>query len=328
MSFRTEIKLPPSLQKIIYSNKCLFIGSCFTENIGNQMQRLKFSSMVNPFGILYNPLSINTCLQRLLSEKPYTSEELYYFNEQWLSWNHHGRFSHSDQNSCLQNINHQLQKASNFLKQADFLWLTLGTAFVYEWKESGKVVANCHKIPQKQFKHYLIEVEDIVVALYPTLQQIQATNPKLQIVFTLSPIRHWKNGAIDNQLSKATLLVAIHQLKENLEKVSYFPAYEIMMDDLRDYRFYESDMLHPNSTAIDYIWEKFQEVYFDQKTVKLKERIEKILNAKNHRPRNPKSEAHQRFLQQQLKQIEVLQNEYSFLDFEKEKRYFEQASKM
>ncbi len=322
MKFRTEINISPSLQKITYNNKSLFIGSCFTENIGNQMQKLKFPSMVNPFGILYNPLSINTCLQRLIAAKPYNSDELHHFNEQWHSWAHHGHFSHKNQNTCLQNINQELKTASIFLKQADFLLLTLGTAFVYQWKESGEIVANCHKIPQKQFDHYRISVKDIVEVLSPTLKQIQQLNPKLQIIFTLSPIRHWKNGAIDNQLSKATLLVAIHELKAKLKKVNYFPAYEIMMDDLRDYRFYESDMLHPTSTAIDYIWGKFQEAYFDQQTGKLKERIEKILNAKNHRPRNPNSEAHQRFLQQQLKYIEGLENEYPLLDFEEEKGFF------
>ncbi|MEZ4886347.1 MAG: GSCFA domain-containing protein [Chitinophagales bacterium] len=322
MEFRTSIQVIPSPHKITYQNKCLFIGSCFTENIGNQMQSLKFPAMVNPFGILYNPMSLNACLQSLLAEKPFTINDLHYFNEQWHSWKHHGKFSNTDQNQCLQRINQELKRATDFLKQTDYLILTFGTSFVYKWKESGQIVANCHKIPQKQFDHYQVSVKDIVDTLVPTLQQIQEVNPKLQTIFTLSPIRHWKNGAIDNQLSKSTLLVAIHELKQKIENTHYFPAYEIMMDDLRDYRFYESDMLHPNTTAIDYIWEKFQTVYFDDATEKLKGKIEKILNAKNHRPRNPKSQAHLFFLQRQLKLIEVLEIQYPFLDFETEKQYF------
>jgi len=325
MNFRTEINIPPAFQKITHRSKCLFIGSCFTENIGHQMQKLKFTSMVNPFGILYNPMSINTCLQRLITAKPFISKELHHFNEQWHSWEHHGRFSDTDPNQCLQNIHQELNAASVFLKEADYLLLTLGTAFVYQWKESGQIVANCHKIPQKQFDHYRVSVNDIVGTLLPTLQQIQSINPKLQIIFTLSPIRHWKNGAVDNQISKASLLVAIHELSLQLKNVHYFPAYEIMMDDLRDYRFYESDMLHPTSMAIDYIWEKFQGVYFGEDTKRLMLQVEKVLNAKNHRPRNPKSEAHQKFLQKQLKQIEALEKEYSFLDFEAEKEYFREA---
>ncbi|MGB1243362.1 MAG: GSCFA domain-containing protein [Chitinophagales bacterium] len=325
MNFRTEINIPPSLQKITHRSKSLFIGSCFTENIGNQMQKLKFTSMVNPFGILYNPLSINTCLQRLLTKKPFTTKELHHFNEQWHSWEHHGRFSDSDPNQCLKDIHQEQNSASDFLKQADYLLLTLGTAFVYQWKESGQIVANCHKIPQKQFEHYRVSTSEIVNTLLPTLQQIQEINPQLQIIFTLSPIRHWKNGAIDNQISKASLLVAIHELKAKLKNAHYFPAYEIMMDDLRDYRFYESDMLHPTSMAIDYIWEKFQGVYLGEKTKQLMLQVKKILNAKNHRPRNPKSEAHQKFLQKQLRQIEALEKRHSFLNFEVEKRYFREA---
>ncbi len=322
MIFRTQIQIPPSLQKISYHSKCLLTGSCFTENMGSYLQKLKFPSKVNPFGILYNPMSIGSSLQRLLTQKPFIENELHFHNEQWHSFAHHGKFSHSDKEVCLKRINQELEEASDFLQKADFLFLTLGTAFVYEWKESRQIVANCHKIPQKQFHYYKVSVEQIVETLTPLLEGIQAVNPKLQIVFTLSPIRHWKNGAVDNQLSKATLLVAIHELREKLENIHYFPAYELMMDDLRDYRFYESDMLHPNSTAIDYIWQQFRSVYFDGLTEKTMARVQKISNAQNHRPRNPTSAAHQRFLRQRLEQIGDLETMFPFLDFTEERAFF------
>lgn len=322
MIFRTQIQIPPFLQKISYHSKCLFIGSCFTENMGSYLQQLKFPSKVNPFGILYNPMSIGNSLQKLLSQKSFTENELHFHNEQWHSFAHHGKFSHSDKEVCLKRINRELEEASDFLRTANFLFVTLGTAFVYEWKESGQIVANCHKIPQKQFRHYKVSVKHIVDRLTPILEEIQAVNPQLQIVFTLSPIRHWKNGAVDNQWSKATLLVAIHELREKLEGVHYFPAYELMMDDLRDYRFYESDMLHPNSTAIDYIWQQFRSVYFDAQTEKTMAKVQKISNAQNHRPRNPSSEAHQRFLRQQLEQIGGMERAFPFLDFTEERAFF------
>lgn len=323
-SFRTEIKLSPSKIKLNYHSRILFTGSCFTENIGLKMQDLKFNTLVNPFGILYNPLSINNMLQMLLAEKQFSKKDIHHFNEQWLSFAHHGKFSHPDPTIFLKKLNTSTQAASGFLKKADVLIITLGTAFVYFLKETGQVAANCHKMPQKHFNRKRLSVAEITTALQPTIEALLVQNPNLHILFTVSPIRHWKDGAIDNQLSKATLIVAIHELVSKFEPLSYFPAYELLMDDLRDYRFYEADMLHPNDTAINYIWEQFLGVYMEASAKEKMKTVAKILAAVQHRPRNSKSEAHQRFIRQQLLHIKQVSTQFPFISFSTESAYFEQ----
>lgn len=323
LTFRTTISLPQSPNPINYQTPLLLMGSCFAENIGQRLQQLKFPLQINPFGILYNPLSINQALQQLLHKKAFTPSDLHYHHEQWLSLAHHGRFAHSDQSLCLSQINLSLKQGAAQLKKAKWLILTFGTAFVYTWKETGKVVANCHKMPASNFNRKKIKESEMVRSLLPTLQAIKQINPNLQVLCTLSPIRHWKDGAVENQWSKATLLVAIHELIQTESYIHYFPAYEIMMDDLRDYRFYAEDLLHPNATAIQYIWEQFQESYlYEEETQTLLQKIQKMNQARQHRPRNPNSEAHQRFLQKQGQMVQQLQHQYPSLDFSKELRYF------
>ncbi len=329
MSFRTIIEIPKAPKPINYEHKLLMLGSCFTENIGRLLQNAKFDVQINPYGILYNPLSISNSLNRLLAQELFTQKDLYYYEKEglWLSFAHHGRFSRPNATECLAAINKEFTSACRQLQQANYLVLTLGTAFVYKQQKNKELVANCHKMPASYFTHSRLLVPEIVAHLGSTIEAIQEVNPTIQILFTLSPIRHWKNGAVDNQVSKASLLVAIHELCSQFNNTNYFPAYEIMMDDLRDYRFYEKDMLHPSSTAIAYIWQQFQNTWIDEATHSLQKQIAKIQQAMQHRPRQPKREQYLQFLQQQLLQVTQLQTQYPHLNLKEEKIFFEEKLK-
>ncbi|GAI96735.1 unnamed protein product, partial [marine sediment metagenome] len=230
----------------------MFIGSCFTESIGGKLNDYKFPVDINPFGIIYNPSSVGKSLELLIGEKEFTIDDLFFYNGKWLSFFHHSSFSDKDPELCLSRINAKITESREFLKKAGFLFITFGTAWVFEWKESGETVSNCHKISALKFNHKLLAVEDILENYKTLIHKLLRFNPQLKIIFTVSPIRHWKDGAEGNQVSKAILLLSAHQLLKKFQSVSYFPAYEIIMDDLRDYRFYSDDMIHLNSVAIDY----------------------------------------------------------------------------
>jgi hypothetical protein len=322
-NFRTIIEPETSKNKISYNTPALFLGSCFTENIGNRMRELKFPTSVNPFGVLYNPVSIRFALEILLDNRDFNENDLGFFNGQWFSFYHDTEFSNTDKDKCLKNINSTLNKAREHFSNAQYLMVTFGTAWVYEYIKTKKVVSNCHKIPAKEFKRYKIGVEDIFVNWAKLINRIEDFNPNLKIVFSVSPVRHWKDGAVQNQLSKSTLILAIQQIIKLFENVAYFPAYEIMMDDLRDYRFYAHDMLHPSSVAIDYIWDQFSKTYFERETFDIIKEVNQIVQAKNHRPLNPTAENHQKFVKNQISKIQELSKRYSFINFENEQKYFE-----
>jgi len=313
--FRTKIQARPSKNKISYHTPVLFMGSCFTENIGNRMRDLKFPVLINPFGVLYNPVSVRQSLEIILDKRDFNENDLGFFNEQWFSFYHDTEFSDPDKEKCLDNINSRLKLAREQLKSAQYLIVTFGTAWVYEYIKYGRVVSNCHKIPAKEFERYKLGVEDIFVQWAKLINRIEEFNPELKIIFTVSPVRHWKDGAIQNQLSKSTLILAIHQLQKIFENIDYFPSYEIMMDDLRDYRFYTDDMLHPSTLAINYIWEQFSETYFEKETIHIVNEVNKIVLAENHRPINPNTENHQRFLQKLANQKQQLEKKYPFVKF-------------
>lgn len=317
-TFRTIIQVEKVAQQIDYAQKLLAIGSCFTEHIGQKLQHYKFDVVINPTGIVYNPISIANSLQLLLNQQVLTSTDLLFHQERWLSLQHHGRFSHHNQGTCLAQINQATKKGYTQLKNAHVLLLTLGTAFVYQYKATGQVVANCHQLPANQFDSYSIDTTTIVKTFERLFDQIQVLNPTIKIVFTVSPIRHWKDGAVQNQYSKATLLLAIHELMNQYKNIFYFPAYEIMLDDLRDYRFYEADMIHPNQVAIDYIWQQFKEAYIEKKCWPMMKQIAQIRQSALHRPRNPSSQRHKTFVNSQLGKIATLKKQYSFFNFEEE----------
>ena len=322
-NFRTIIEPESSSNKISYHTPVLFMGSCFTENVGNKMQEYKFPALVNPFGVLYNPVSVRHGLEILLDERDFNENDLNFFNEQWFSFYHDTEYSNADKHNCLDKINTSVNLARKHLRSAKYLVITFGTAWIYQYLKTGNIVSNCHKIPSKEFERRKLGVEDIFVQWAKLLNRIDELNPDLKIIFTVSPVRHWKDGAIQNQLSKSTLILAIHQLKKLFENVEYFPAYEIMMDDLRDYRFYADDMLHPSKVAVDYIWDQFSKTYFEKETTNIIKEIEKIIQAKNHRPLNSGTLNHKNFLKNQIELINKIYTKYPFLDFNEEKKYFE-----
>jgi len=325
--YRTIINPEPSSNKISYQTPVLFLGSCFTENIGNKMTDLKFPAVVNPFGVLYNPVSVRNALEILIDQKKFNDSDLNFFNEQWFSFYHDTEFSNPDKNISLDKINCSIAIASENLRKAGYLIITFGTAWVYKYIKTGNIVSNCHKIPAKEFERFKLDVEDVFVEWANLINRLSELNPDLKIIFTVSPVRHWKDGAIQNQLSKSTLILAIHQLKQQFENVEYFPSYEIMMDDLRDYRFYAEDMLHPSKVAIDYIWEQFAATYFAKNSIEIINDVEKIILAKNHRPLNPETRSFKAFIQSQINTVSLLAKKYPFLNFDDELNYFESQLK-
>lgn len=318
-NFRTIVDAPEGNVKLSYHNPSLWMGSCFTENIGGWIQEMKFPASVNPFGTIFNPESINENLRLLLDKKQFSKSDLGHANGLYYSFHHHTSFSHPDQGKCLEEINRMIPLAGNYLREAGFLFLTWGTAWIYVHEETGKVVANCHKLPDRMFERKLLTVEEIVDSCYVLFDMLKNENPDLHIVLTVSPVRHFKDGARENQVSKSTLLLAANELFREIDFVHYFPAYEIVMDDLRDYRFYEEDLVHPNRQAIGYIMEKFREAWIEPTAFPVMKEVEKILMAVSHKPFNPNTTEHKKFLEKTLQQCLQLEKKYPFLDFQKEK---------
>lgn len=327
-SFRTIVKIPSSPFRLSYYTPSMFIGSCFTESIGSKLNVYKFPVDINPFGVIYNPSSVSKSLELLIEKKEFTKDDLYFFNGKWLSFYHHSSFSDKDPELCLSGINAKITESSEFLMKAGFLFITFGTAWIFEWKESDETVSNCHKISASEFNRKLLSTEDILEKYETLIPKLLQFNPKLKIIFTVSPIRHWKDGAEGNQVSKAILLLSVHQLLKKFQSISYFPAYEIIMDDLRDYRFYSDDMIHLNIVAINYIWERFCETYLDKEASGIMKNIDPVFSAMGHKPFEPDSDLHQDFLIKILDKIEKLQLQYSFIDFSREIKWIKTGLKV
>lgn len=264
----------------------------------------------NPYGVLYNPYSIQEVFNHLLGHRKLDEQDLVQNSGLWHSYLHHGSFSEADKTVLLDKIEIQRKTALEFLQKADFLFITFGTAWVYELKSSKRIVSNCHKVPSKEFKRFRLASCDIADEFGMLLQKLEEINPKLKVIFTLSPIRHLKDGAIENTFSKSILNISIHELVSTFTQCSYFPSYELVMDDLRDYRFYAEDMTHLSPQAVDYIFERFSKTFFKEKTFRQKAQVEKLLKAVAHRPFNPETEAHQKFLKNTKKAIEELLKKY------------------
>lgn len=317
--FRTIVEVKPLPFGLDYSTPTLFVGSCFTENIGQMMLQRKFPAMVNPFGVVYNPVSVSLVLNRITEGKPYTENELLEHNGQWLSLDHHTSFSRVDKQDCLNTINSSLEEATQFWNNTQCLVVTFGTARVYYYNRTELPVANCHKIPAKEFTNKLLSVKEIVSLWTNDLNRIFASKPNLKIIITVSPVRHWKDGPFGNQVSKATLLLAASQLVELFpNRLFYFPAYEIMMDDLRDYRYYADDMLHPSPLAISYIWDKYKRSTIHNTAQDLSLEIEKVLQAVNHRPFNTKTKEFKQFLERTLSKINEITKLNPSINFNEE----------
>ncbi|MDL2323212.1 GSCFA domain-containing protein [Bacteroidales bacterium OttesenSCG-928-A17] len=295
MKFRTEIEVPTSPVRIAHSDKIQTLGSCFAENISGCLENSGFLVDSNPFGILYNPASLRRSLYRLIEETPFSKDEIFEDRGIFSSFWHHSCFSQEDPDRFLTGVNARLKESSRFLREAKILILTFGTSYVYRLKESGQVVSNCHKIPAERFIRERLRLEEIVAEWKILLDDLKTINPDLQILFTISPIRHWKDGAHENQLSKSILLLAVDEIIRENPHCSYFPSYELLLDDLRDYRFYAEDLLHPSTQAIAYIWEKFSDAFFSTETKGLIKEWESIQRDLNHKPFHPDSEKYIEF---------------------------------
>jgi len=321
MDFHLEFSPKPFDKKINHQHHLLLVGSCFTEQIGTKLSSHKFSVLDNPNGILFNPVSITRSITSYLVNKQYTASDLFYQNESWNSWEHHSRFSNPDVDQCLAGINESQNKAHTFLKKADWLLITLGSAFVYEL-ENKTVVANCHKLPTDKFNKRLLSIEETVTDLQQMIEKVFAFNPELKIIFTISPVRHLRDGFVENNRSKATLINAMHELVDKNNNCFYFPAYELIIDDLRDYRFFAEDMVHPNYAATNYVWEKFIATCIDDQSQHLMKEIAVIVAAKNHKPFNPTSEQHKKFMLKNWEKVKRLQEQYPYINFGEEAAFF------
>jgi len=305
--------------KIPYPSRHFLIGSCFSEHMGAKLKRAKFTTNLNPFGILYHPLVISRVISRLIDAKTYSEKELVFEDDRYISFDHHGVFNHSDLNVTLSSINNAFEEGIKSLKTADYCYITWGSSFGYHLiDEDDRIVSNCHKIPSKRFIKVKSTVTEIVGQYQQLINRLLDFNPKIKIILSVSPVKHLREGLIDNNVSKAILLLAANELESMFPSVYYFPSFELLQDDLRDYRFYAKDMAHPNEIAVDYIWNYFQENLFDKKTHLLYNRISAIAQSLEHRPLHPENESYQLFKMQCLNKIDLLEKEFPFLDFKGE----------
>ncbi len=314
--------------QIDYPHRLFLIGSCFTENIGEKLKKAKFPVLENPHGILFNPVSVAEAIDDYLQNRRFSESELFHYNEGWHSWKHHSRFSDPEASLALEKINRSVEAAHDYLGKADHLMITLGSAWTYQLTEkaahgqAGTVVANNHKAPADWFSRRLLSPQEVVEMLARPLRLVQQMNPEIQLIFTISPVRHLREGVVENNRSKAVLIQAVHELVSCLPNAYYFPAYELVIDDLRDYRYYAEDLVHPNYFATQYVWEKFTDACFTQEAKLLMEQLHSIHLAFRHRAFNESSEQHRSFLKTNFEKTKQLIERYPYLDLQKELEYF------
>lgn len=336
MQFRTEIPIKKYKSLIDYRSKILLLGSCFAENIGEKFQYFKFQAEVNPFGIIFNPVSLEKLIRRVVEQHYFTEDDIFFHNDLWHCFEVHSELSNSNKEVFLKQLNQLVELTHQQIKELTHLQITLGTAWVYRNIASKEIVANCHKVPQKEFTKELLSVSQIEESLQSIITLVHSINPNCQFIFTVSPVRHIKDGFVENNVSKAHLLSAVYKMlssraesRDNYKGdkkqvldfaktdivVNYFPSYEIMIDELRDYRFYKQDMLHPNEVAIDYIWEKFSKNYIKESQFEVMNEVNSIQKALQHKPFNPNTEAHQQFLEKLKERITTIQKHFPFIKF-------------
>lgn len=317
MQFRTTINIAPSGLALDHSHRTLMIGSCFSEHIAERMHRAGFHVVSNPFGIMFNPASIVRTIERLAMAQPYSTDDLTLNGERWVSFDFHGDFASRSAEQAVERMNCALEQGAKALRESDTVVLTLGTAWVY--RLSGEVVANCHKMSAQSFSREMMSVDEIVELLTRTIETFLRDK---RVVLTISPVRHVSDGLGDNSLSKATLRVAVARVAQRCEQVGYFPSFEIMNDDLRDYRFYEADMVHPSSVAVDYIWERWCEWAIAPSAIEPMHEAERLWRAAHHRPTDPQSEAHRDFCRKMNERIDRLLAQYPAVNCEELRPFF------
>jgi hypothetical protein len=312
--FRTTLAVPNYDFHLTYEDQIALLGSCFAENIGTKLQAASLPTLVNPFGIVYNPISLAQHVSRVLNTEKVTEDTFFFDGSLWRSHLHHSQFANDDLQQLENDVRAADGQLKHFLDCGKCLFLTFGSAYVYHHIEWDGIVANCHKLPAKVFKKRRLSVSEITTIYEPLLQQLREQQPELHVVFSVSPVRHIRDGLLNNQRSKAVLLLAVEQLCEQFSFAHYFPAYEWLLDDLRDYRFYDQDLIHPSEMAVDYIWSQFQNAFFNEQTKAIHQRIGQLQKALAHRPFQSESTAHQQFLKKQLDKVLQLHKEFSFLD--------------
>ena len=315
MNLQTKIPLQKQESNLInYNSKVFLLGSCFAENIGEKFEYFKFQHYVNPFGILFHPVAIHNLVINALNGKKYADTDVFLNNEQFHSFDAHSKLSQHTKSLLLHQLNAASQKTGHYLKQSSHVVITLGTAWIYRYIKTNKIVANCHKIPQQQFQKQILSVDVIVAALQAIITEVKKVNPTVNFIFTVSPVRHIKDGFVENTQSKSHLITAIHKVLGS--QTHYFPSYEIMMDELRDYRFYNQDFIHPSPLAVDYIWQRFNEVWIADSAEKIMSEVDVVQKGIQHKPFNPSSEAHLKFREQLQNKQENLVGRFPYMKFE------------
>nr|WP_315222366.1 GSCFA domain-containing protein [uncultured Flavobacterium sp.] len=316
MQFRTQIPISKANNPIDYNSKIVSIGSCFAENMADKFDYFKLQNATNPFGIIFNPVSIENIIRRVIEQDFFTEKDIFFHNDLWHCYEVHSELSDPNKDHFLENLNQIIQTTTSQLSSATHLIITYGTSWIYRNTESNNIVANCHKVPQKQFFKELLSVDVILKSIQNTVDLIRTLNPNINFIFTISPVRHIKDGFVENQRSKSHLIVALHETFDlGLSAFNYFPSYEIMMDELRDYRFYAEDMLHPNQLAINYIWQRFSESFIDETAFTTMNQILEIQKGLTHRSFNPNSEQHQAFLSKLRLKINAVEEQWPHIKF-------------
>ena len=321
MDFHLSFDPPDLPEKINHRDKIMLSGSCFTEHMSAKFNHYKFQIMDNPHGILFNPVSLARSIQACIAKQAYTEKDIFQDQGIWASWDFHSRYAHTDPALSLASMNQATETGHHFLKNAQWLILTFGSAFVYQL-EDGRVVANCHKAPAKLFRKRLLSVEEVLSEIDNLIHRLFLFNPGIRIIFTISPVRHLRDGFVENNRSKAVLIQAVHHLVNKFDNIFYFPSYELVIDDLRDYRFYAEDMVHPNYQATNYVWEKFAASSITDSTLETMKEIHKLKAAVLHKPLHPDSVNHRQFLTKNLAITMELASRFPFLDLDEELKYF------
>lgn len=298
MELYTKIPIQPSNCPIDYNSDVVLIGSCFAESMGEKFTYFKFQNLQNPFGILFHPKAIECFLSNVVNKKTYLKSDVFFHQDLWHCFEAHSRLSATTQDELLNKLNGQLALTLVRVQQATHVIITFGTAWIYQEKTSGKNVANCHKMPQRNFNKRLSTVAELEVSINSIVSLLKSCNADLNILFTISPVRHLKDGFVENTRSKSHLFSALHSVISGVSNCHYFPSYEIMMDELRDYRFYKRDLIHPNDMAIDYIWQQFKSTWISKDSYALMDRVELVQKGLNHKPFQPNSIAHLKFIAQ------------------------------
>ena len=324
MQLSLTLDIPKLAHPINYYDRVLLTGSCFTEHISERLQQHKFNVLSNPNGILFNPLSVADSLNGYLKGRQYVKEDLFFLNELWNSWDHHTRFSDTDADAALAGINHSQEEAGKCIREAGWVIITLGSAFQYYLAESNRPVSNNHRAPAQWFEKRLLTSQAITDALNETLQRLFTINPGVHVLFTISPVRHIRDGVVENNRSKARLIESVHELIAQHKRAHYFPAYELLIDILRDYRYYDIDFVHPNFLATSYVWEQFTQSCIAADALPIMQQVHELVVAGRHRPRFPKTEAHKKFLLANVEKAKSLMHKHPFLNLKEELHIFQQ----